>query len=74
MSVKGDAPRFHHTIRQKTDAEGDPLPIWCWLLQRDNVTVAYGERPSERVALLAAQAAERHYGFSLSIGQPASPY
>lgn len=62
MIANAEAPRFVHTVRQKMDTAGKPLPIWFWRLQQGNVTVAFGERRSEQQAILAAQAAERNYG------------
>ena len=47
------------------NAVGKAMPIWCWKLQRGNVTVAFGERCEEQAAVLAAQVAEQNYGRGL---------
>lgn len=65
MAEKAPAQTFTRAVRQKTDAAGNPLPIWQWVLKRDNIIVALGERRSERHAVLAAQAAEQQYGSDL---------
>lgn len=65
MTADVDGIRFVHTIRQKLDAEGKPLPIWSWRLQQGSVTVAFGERGSEQQAMSAAQAAKRNFGAGL---------
>ena len=68
MAEKAPAQTFTRTVRQKADAAGNPLPIWQWVLKRDNIVVALGERRSERQAVLAAQLAEQHYGCDLGAG------
>lgn len=65
MSVEAATPKFVQTVRQKVNAVGKAMPIWCWKLQRGNVTVAFGERCEEQAAVLAAQVAEQNYGRGL---------
>lgn len=71
MSV--DVTEFTHTVRQRSGTNGTLLPIWSWKLLQGNITVAFGERRSEREAVLAAQAAERNFGFGLNATWTAQP-
>ena len=70
MTVDAEAARFVHTVRQKLGADGKPLPVWSWRLQRNSITIAFGERSSEQQAMSAAQAAKRNHGVGLGAPRP----
>ncbi|MEH3061514.1 MAG: hypothetical protein PGN33_01630 [Methylobacterium radiotolerans] len=66
MTAAAEAAEFVHTVRQKIDRVGNPLPIWAWDLRRGGILIAFGERPSERQAMSAARAAELNHGLALA--------
>lgn len=59
----GAAPStFSHEVWLKDTKADCKQPVWCWRLWQGGVVVGFGERLSEREAVLAAQSAQLNHG------------